>query len=159
MEGAPGAQREGVAGQLLGDGAGALLAPARVEQVAGHRAADGLEVQRVVLVEALVLPHDDGVAEILRHVLQGHDGAVDVLDAGVKDAVRVEHLRTLGNLGDLGQVVAAGHLVVNEPRRPRGDGGHEEHEQPGEEEEPENAPQPGARLPRLAPEEPASVND
>ncbi len=109
-----------ILGDLLGDGRAALRAP-RIGEVADQRPDHAALIDAAMLVEALVLGGDEGLAHHGRDILERHPDAPPRLlaDIGEALALPVEHHRhgahrLLFQLGVVGQVVELGIVKGDE---------------------------------------------
>ncbi len=85
--------------ELLRDGAAA--AAVLIEDLALDGAEDGLHIDAVVLVEALVLDRDEGLRNVRRKRRERHARAKFVADLADQRIVAREHERRLWQLNDL----------------------------------------------------------
>ena len=97
------AEREAVAGQLLGDRAGPLLHPAN-EKVPHGRTCDAERVDSAVLVESRVFAADQGLDEIRRDTVVGDHDAVLPHGPAVECPGPVINRRSLRHLTDRREV-------------------------------------------------------
>ena len=113
---------------------GGALGGARVEDVLDHRAADALEVDAAVLVEALVLDRDGGLLHHGRDVARvDQDPALVVGEGRDLLAVDVVDHRVLG-VRELGAVLELREVAGDRHHDPEDPGDEGEHGQPEEDE-------------------------
>ncbi len=134
--GLPAAQ-EHQARELLGDGAAALGAPARLH-VLHDRAADAYGIDAAVIEEPLILDRNDGIDQVLRYLVEGDLDSLLFEDGEGRPIAGVENRRRLDHVPHVAQRLAVGQSrrqVVREPGEPdgRGQEGDREHHIGGDE--------------------------
>ncbi len=108
--------------QLLRDGTAALGAAARL-QVLQERTADPDGIDAAVIEEPLILDRDDGLEEVLGHLLERNFDPLLFEDRESRPVARVENGRRLDHVAHVSQRLAVGKAarqVIREPGHPPG---------------------------------------